>query len=836
MEDVAESSSVKRSMTGDGSCGGMPEPRRLLAFRERSVAGSRHGNGTVSARTGERCAARAWRQVPGVLKGCDHVETPDAESRPTHARRAIADRRSKRSPPRDTSRPEPLAPAVGPARRGGSRRRGARDAAGVVLRSRAVQVRPRGDRRVPRRDLHGAARLRLVALHPADLAPRLRRARRALHRGARAGAAGDGAERGRGEPEGQARAGGGSLARARTPAHRVGGEADSRDRHGPPRRDGAALALDGPPGGGRRRGGAAVHLRARLPAARHQRAAHPDGERRGGQPVPDRGPAGRRDGGARRRPGDHRPPRRFRGGGRQPADAGQWGLVRSAAADSGPDRGRRVRAGAVRGAAVRSAGAGRLLRGIDRGRVGHLPARRDRAAVRRAHRVGVPLPRVHRTGAADGGGRRRHRRAAGHRGASARRPDHGHDGWSARFRRRRRPAIRSDGGGRRQPDDQLHGRGGGLLPRRPGGAGGPARDRLAAVHDRRADRSAAFRDVHPPGARHHRQRHRGGVHRGARGRRLRLALARPGLFGERRTGRDGEPVRRRRERAQGGLGGTHVLLRGAGARAGRLPLVLRAGDRPQPAAAGRRRQERPLLHPDPPLQPGLPHAGVAGRRGRGHGRRSRRTGALEGAARDHLRHLQPGSRPGAVRRGGVRGERGLPDPRPGAPARAGGDAGAAHEQPRDAGRSRLPDHPGDPAAGRRVDARGRERAAGAGRRRSPSARAARAAASAACRGSLRRGDGHHGRRRRRRGRRQPAGGRGPGGSVRARARQDAQPVRDAGAGRAGTGRRDHRRVDGAAARAGPPAGARGGAAAAACARPAVDAGRRGRAARPRRGG
>ena len=164
----------------------------------------------------------AWRQVRGVLKGCEHLETPDAESRPTHARRATADRRSKRSPPRHPARPEPVAPAAGPAGRGRPRGRGARDAAGVVVRSRAVQVRPGGDHRVPGHHLRGPARLRLVAVHPAGLAPRLRRARGALHRGARAGAAGDGAERGRGESEGRARAGGGSLARARAPADRVG--------------------------------------------------------------------------------------------------------------------------------------------------------------------------------------------------------------------------------------------------------------------------------------------------------------------------------------------------------------------------------------------------------------------------------------------------------------------------------------------------------------------------------------------------------------------------------------------------------------------------------------
>ena len=199
---------------------------------------------------------------------------------PTHARRATADRRSKRSPPRHPARTEPLAPAAGPARRGRAGRGGARDAARVVVRSRAVQVRSGGDRHVPGRHLHGPARLRLVAVHPAGLAPGFGRARGALHRGARAGAAGDGAERGRGESEGRARPGGGPLARARAPAHRVGGATDPRHRHGPHRRDRPAPALQRDAGGGGSRRGAAVHLRAGLPAARHQRAAHPDGERR----------------------------------------------------------------------------------------------------------------------------------------------------------------------------------------------------------------------------------------------------------------------------------------------------------------------------------------------------------------------------------------------------------------------------------------------------------------------------------------------------------------------------------------------------------------------------
>ena len=86
----------------------------------------------------------------------------------------------------------------------------------------------------------------------------------------------------------------GSLSRARTSAHRVGGcariprDIDMGRRVG----NGPTPPLDGDVGDGRPRRAAALHLRAGLSAARHQRAAHPDGERAGGQPVQHRGSAG----------------------------------------------------------------------------------------------------------------------------------------------------------------------------------------------------------------------------------------------------------------------------------------------------------------------------------------------------------------------------------------------------------------------------------------------------------------------------------------------------------------------------------------------------------------
>ena len=131
----------------------------------------------------------------------------------------------------------------------------------------------------------------------------------------------------------------------------------------------------------------------------------------------------------------------------------------------------------------------------------------------------------------------------------------------------------------------------------------------------------------------------------------------------------------------------------------------------------------------------------------------RRARVVEGAAGDHLRHVQPDPRPGGVQRRGVPGERGLPDAGAGTAARAGGDAHPPDEQPRHAGRPGVPHHSGDPSAGGRSDGRGGERAAGAGCRRRAAARAAFAAVPAARRGSVRRGDGHHGWRRRRRRRR-----------------------------------------------------------------------------------
>ncbi len=93
----------------------------------------------------------------------------------------------------------------------------------------------------------------------------------------------------------------------------------------------------------------------------------------------------------------------------------------------------------VRRHAVRSGRADRLLR-RGRGReVGDVHAEGRRSALRPEARARVSLPRVHRARAAQDRGRRRHRRAQGHRG-----PRQG-DADDDRARRTDRPAGRSEG-------------------------------------------------------------------------------------------------------------------------------------------------------------------------------------------------------------------------------------------------------------------------------------------------------------------------------------------------------------------------------------------------------
>ena len=131
-------------------------------------------------------------------------------------------------------------------------------------------------------------------------------------------------------------------------------------------------------------------------------------------------------------------------------------------------------------------------------RSGKFIARSRRPADRPAARPRVPLPRLHRPRAAQGG-RRRRRGHPRHRRRAARRADDDHAGRQDPAERRRRLPLTRQADG--IADRQLHDRGPGLLPHR---AHGPARREgrsVAAVHDRRHRRSAAVGALHQAGTR-----------------------------------------------------------------------------------------------------------------------------------------------------------------------------------------------------------------------------------------------------------------------------------------------------------------------------------------------
>ena len=109
----------------------------------------------------------------------------------------------------------------------------------------------------------------------------------------------------------------------------------------------------------------------------------------------------------------------------------------------------------VRRDGVRRGRAARVLRRGRRRSIAGLYADRRRRAVRPAPGDGVPLPGLHRARAAEDRGRRRHRRAAGHRGPAARVPDD-EDAWRARGAERQ-GIGRADAPGRRLADRRVHG-------------------------------------------------------------------------------------------------------------------------------------------------------------------------------------------------------------------------------------------------------------------------------------------------------------------------------------------------------------------------------------------
>ena len=677
-------------------------------------------------------------------------------------------RRSGRSGRRDSARTEPVAHAHRPARARGRAGRGARRVSRLFVRSRVLPVLLGVGRRVPSPDVAHGGGAGLLVPGPAAGPAGVGRAGGAVRRGARALARRQRAERAGGDqargPHREPRLLRGPRRAARAQRRR----AVPRPRSGVGGRaaeDAAVVELARPRVGRRP---PRVHPGAVPTAARRGGPDGPRREPRRGQPLQHPRRAGRRHHRPRGRPHGDGASRRVRDQRRQPVHAVRARrAVGSRADDSAGPAGRRATpARRFRHGPVRHPRGDRLLRRRDRGALGDVHGRRHRPAVRRPPRARVPLPRLHRARAAADSGRRGHRGPAGDRGPHVRVPDHGDPGRPARVRRdlRRRPHPPRGRGA----DRLVHDRGGRLLPGRARGAERRARGGVAALHHRRAHRPGAVGHVRQAGARHHRQRHRGGVPGGPRRRRLRGAVAQPDLLGERRARGDGRAVRLGGGRAAGGLGRAHPLPRGVRPRARRLRLVLRQRRR-QPGRGRPGRQERPLLRPDPGVPARLPRRPVAGRRWRRRRRRRgrRRPRPVRGPAAGHLRDLQRDPRSGHVHRRRVPREPRLPDPGPGAAARAGRYPGAAHEQPRHARRPRVPLDSRGPAAGGRGDAGGRGGAPGAGRRRRAAGRAARPAAVAAGRGGLRRGSRAAGRRRRRRGPGRADRGRGPRRPVRA---------------------------------------------------------------------
>ena len=195
-----------------------------------------------------------------------------------------------------------------------------------------------------------------------------------------------------------------------------------------------------------------------------------------------------------------------------------------------------------------------------------------------------------------------------------------------------------------QPDGsligQLHRGARRLLSRGAGGAERRARDRIAAVHRRRAGRSRADRVVRPARPRHHGVGGRGGVRRGQGRRRLRRARSGAGLLGERRRREGGQAVRRPAPAARG-VGRPHVLHGRAGRAGRRLGVLLRARDGQRRRRRRQARHERPLLPARPAVLQGLPPGAVAGRRRRWRRRRRQPgRGAVRAAAADHLGDVQ----------------------------------------------------------------------------------------------------------------------------------------------------------------------------------------------------
>ena len=279
-------------------------------------------------------------------------------------------------------------------------------------------------------------------------------------------------------------------------------------------------------------------------------------------------------------------------------------------------------------------------------------------------------------------------------------------------------------------DDSRHQ--GRLLSRRAAGRSREqARQRVAAVHDRRARRPGADRvdcEARPgyDGVADRRVRDRS-----ARRRRLRRAAARAGVLGERRSRADEEAHRRGRQVLARNFGRTHVLSRRAEGRTGRLRFVFRARDRQHRT----QRIERPLFHPHPQARRAVPLRHVDGRRWRRRrGRRRQHAGrcALAAAARDHFGHAQHRSRPQDDDAGKAAREPRRRRAVAVEAARTGRGPGQPHEQPAGRAGPGVPAHRRAPAEGGRGDARRRRRSCR--HRRQPTHFSPRTARSRSCRG------------------------------------------------------------------------------------------------------
>ena len=152
------------------------------------------------------------------------------------------------------------------------------------------------------------------------------------------------------------------------------------------------------------------------------------------------------------------------------------------------------------------------LRRVRRRAVADIHDAARRSAGGQAARSRVPLPRLHRAAAAEGGHGRRRRGDPRDRSPRARRADDEDARRADRAQRDRRLAAGAPG--RRLADRRLHDRQAGVLPDRAHRSEGRSGRRVAAVHDRRRRRPGADRVVHQARARQLGDAGRGAVRRG----------------------------------------------------------------------------------------------------------------------------------------------------------------------------------------------------------------------------------------------------------------------------------------------------------------------------------